>query len=97
MNGDLDKKVSAAAAAGWWTVLIGAVWGTIAWFVFLAVLGARPEWILRLWGGGELTWETVHMVMLYFMGVFKLILFVVVLGTVWLTILARKLKAAAGT
>ena len=97
MNGDLDKKVCAAATAGWWTVLIGVVWLTVGWLVLLAFLGAKPGWLLKLWGGGELTWETVHTVMLYFMGAFKLILFVAVLCTIWLTILAKKLKAAGGS
>ena len=68
---------------------------TIAWLVCLAYLSARPQWLITLWGGG-ITWEEVHSVMIMFFGVFKLILFVGVLGTIWVTIWARKLKRLSG-
>jgi len=92
MDGNLSKTVRAAAAAGWWTVLIGVVWLTVSWLATLAILSVQPGWVLALWGGGQLTWDRVHTIILYFMAAAKIILFVIVLCTIWLTVLARKLE-----
>lgn len=48
---DFVKKVRAAAVATWWTVLVGYALLTITWLVYLALVIARPEWLLTLWGG----------------------------------------------
>ena len=97
MNGDFDKKVRAAATAGWFTGLIGAIWLAVSWVVFLLLLRAKTDWVLTLWGGGSLTWEQVHMIMIYAMAVLKLVLFVFLLCTIWLTIMGRRLTAQAGS
>ena len=92
MNDSLSQRVRAAAVAAWWTILIGALWMTGAWLAYLAILSARPGWVLTLWGGGELTWPKVQTLMLWFFATFKLILFVAVLLAIWLTLWARALK-----
>ena len=92
MNDDLAKRVRAAAGAAWCTVLIGAIWLTAAWGIILWLLSARPGWLLTLWGGGDLTWETVHNIVMYFISAAKLILFVVVLLSIFLSFWSRKLS-----
>jgi hypothetical protein len=56
MSDELAKRVRAAAGAAWYTVLIGVLWLTVAYFLWLAILTRRPEWVRTLWGGGDLTW-----------------------------------------
>jgi hypothetical protein len=95
MECDLSKTVRAAAVAGWWTSLIGAAWVTAAWLVWLAIMSARPGWLLALWGVSDLGWEQVQTMMLWFIGVMKIILFVFILTSICLTIMARKLRKIA--
>jgi hypothetical protein len=95
MEHDLSKCVRAAAVAGWFTSLIGGIWVTVGWLVFLAVLGAKPHWLLTMWGGGNLGWDEVQTMMLWFIGVLKMIVFVFVLVSICLTITAHKLSKAS--
>ncbi len=88
MSEELREIICSAAVAGWWTVLIGAIWLTATWLIWMQILKAKPAWLIRLWGG-NLTWEQVQSVMITFMAVAKLILFVCLLGSVWLTLWAR--------
>ena len=85
------RFVRSAAAAGWWTILIAAIWLLAGWVGYLWAMHARPDWMLTLWGAGPLTWLDVQTIYIWLFGAFKLVLFVGVLLTVWLTILARKL------
>ena len=94
MNDSLAQRVRAAAVAGWWTILIAVIWLTAAWLAFLAILAARPDWLLVLWGGGKLTWPTVQNITLWFFGAFKLVIFAGVLLTIWLTLWSGRLKRA---
>ncbi|MBL7220352.1 MAG: hypothetical protein ISS69_09580 [Phycisphaerae bacterium] len=91
MTRTFTERVQTSAAAGWYTIIIAAVWMTLAWFAYLGLQHARPAWLLVLWGGGT-TWDQVHWLMLIFMAVFKMILFILVMVTIWLTIWGRKLK-----
>ena len=92
MNDTLSKRVRSAAIAGWWTVLIAAAWMTTAWFALLAILKYQPGWILTLWGGGDLGWPDVQMIVLWFFAAFKLILFVVVIAVIWLSLWSKRLR-----
>ena len=94
MDDSLAKRVGSAAAAGWWTILIAAIWLTASWLLWLWLLHAQPGWVLTLWGGGELGlgWQQVQGITLTFMAVAKLILMTVLLVTLWLTLWARRLK-----
>ena len=94
MNDTFATRLRAAAAAGWWTVLIGAIWMTLGWLWMLLLFAIKPDWLLTLWGGGELTWSTMHTLALWFFGGFKLILTVALLLVIWLTIWSRRLKRA---
>ncbi len=87
------KRVRSAAVAGWWTVIIGVVWMTAGWLTMRWILEARPDWIMTVWGN-IIVWDEAQAFTLWFFSVFKLILFVMILLTVWLTIWARQLKKA---
>lgn len=91
-NSEMAKRVRAAAVAGWWTILIAVIYMTAAWLGFLTLLHCKPDWMLWMWGGGDLNWDQVHNIVIYFFSVFKLIMFTAVLVLLWLTLWARKLK-----
>ena len=91
MNDSFDKKVRAAAVATWWVVLMGYVLLTMVWLVYLALVTARPEWLLSMWGH-NVTWDFMQTVSLWFLGVFKLFLWFLILIVLWLTLWARQLR-----
>ena len=95
MNDTFEKKVRAAAVAGWWVVLIAYAFLFVVWGVYLGLMSARPEWLLTMWGRGEVNWGLVQTVSLWFMGVFKLLIWVLILVVLWLTLWARQLRKAA--
>jgi hypothetical protein len=94
MNGSelLAKRVRSAAVAGWWTILVIVGLMTAQWFFVLMILDAKPDWLLKLWGGGELDWPTVHTIVLWFFTVFKLMMFGFVIAVIWLTLWSSRLK-----
>jgi len=95
-NDTLAERVRAGAIAGWVAVIVGAVWLTVGWLIYLIFLRTEPGWVLTLWGGRDLTWENVQWVMIIFLGVGKLILFTAVLLSIWATVFAAKLKRGGG-
>ena len=48
MNDSFEKKVRAAAVAGWWVVLIGYALLIATWAVYLGLMSNRPMWLLRM-------------------------------------------------
>ena len=50
MSDQLAKRVRLAAAAGWWTILIAAIWLTLGWLSTLCLLRNKPDWVLWAWG-----------------------------------------------
>ena len=94
MNDAFEKRLCAAVPAAWWTVVIWMVWMTVAWLIWLAYLSFRPDWLLALWGGGNLTWDTVQNLCLWFFSVMKMIMFAFLMVTIVLTLWARRLKRA---
>lgn len=94
MDDLLAKRVRSAAIAGWWTILIAAIWMTAGWFFFLAILYCQPGWLLKLWGGGDLDWTDVRTIVLYFFSFAKLMLFMVLMIVIWLSFWSRRLKRA---
>src|ERR1700676_4845203 len=79
MNDLFEKRVRAAAVAGWWVVLIAVGFLTLLWLVYLAVTSAHPAWLLSLWGPG-VDWPFVQGVWFWAVAAFKF--------CVWLMILA---------
>ena len=88
----MDEKlldiIRSAAVAGWWTVLIGAIWLTISWLIWMVILKKKPSWLITLWGD-NLSWDQVQSIMITFMAVAKIILLVFVLLSIWLTLWSR--------
>ena len=92
MNDPFEKKVRAAAVAAWWAVLIAYALLLVTWAAYLGLLSARPAWLLTLWGGGDVSWAFVQTVSLWFLGVFKLAIWLIILAALWLTLWARQLR-----
>jgi hypothetical protein len=96
MNDAFEKRVRAAAVAGWWVVLIAYTLLLVTWVAYLAIVSAQPQWLLRMWGGDIAnqgrTWEFVQTVSLWFMGLFKLCIWLLILVVLWLTLWARQLR-----
>jgi hypothetical protein len=92
MNDSFEKKVRAAAVAGWWVVLIGYALLLVTGIVYLLLMSARPGWLLTMWGQGDVSWNFVQTLSLWFMGVFKLCIWLIFLAALWLTLWARQLR-----
>ena len=87
MTEEFEEVVEAAAAAGWWTVLIGAIWVTVAWLIWRSVIKSKPAWLMKLWGF-ELEWKEVQRIMFYSMAIMKMVLFICILICIWLSLWA---------
>ena len=85
MSEELRQIICSAAVAGWWTVLLGAIWLMISWLIWRVILKAKPKWLQDLWGV-DMDWKEIQSIMITFMAVAKLILFVCILASVWLTL-----------
>jgi hypothetical protein len=92
MNEPFEKKVRAAAIAGWWVILIGYGLLLLTWLAYLVIMSARPDWLLAMWGRGDVSWALLQTVWLWFMGVFKFFIWLLILVVVWLTLWARQLR-----
>jgi hypothetical protein len=96
MNDHFEKRIRAAAVAGWWTVLIAYALLLVTWVAYLAIVSIRPAWLLTMWGDGDVSWSFVQTVSLWFMGVFKLAIWLLILVALWLTLWARQLRKTDG-
>ena len=94
MNDTFERRVRAAAVAGWWTLLIAAGFLLVQWIVYLAVMNARPAWILSLWGTDP-SWEFVQIAWFWVTAIFKLCVWLAALVVIWLTLWARQLQKRA--
>ena len=92
MTDPLERRLAAAVGAAWRTLIIAAVWMTVAWLLWLLILRWRPDWLTALWGGGDLDWPAVQTMVLWFFAAFKLLLFAAVMVTIWLALWARRLR-----
>jgi len=95
MNDVFEKRVRAAAVAGWWTVLIAVAFITLQWIIYLAVMATRPAWLLAMWGPGT-DWLFVQQVWFWAIAILKFVLWLMVLIVLWLTRWARQLRKRAG-
>ena len=92
MSDDFAKRVRSAAIAGWWTLLIASIFVTIQWVAYLHMMRVKPAWVLGMWGGNDVTWSTIQSMWLWFIGVFKLIIWVFAMVVIWLSLWARSLR-----
>ena len=94
MNDVFQKRVRAAAVAGWWTLLVAVLFITLHWLVYLAVMSARPGWFLAMWGP-HVDWNFVRTVWFWAIVVLKFSVWLLALAVVWLTLWARQLRQRA--
>ncbi len=93
MNDVFQKRVKAAAVAGWWTLLIAAIFLTIQWLAYLRIMHDRPEWMRALWG--DIGWTSVQNIWFWMTAIFKLCLWLFALIVIWLSLWARQLRKRA--
>jgi hypothetical protein len=91
MNDTFERKVRAAAVAGWWVVLIAIAFIVLQWITYLAVMKARPAWVLAMWGP-NLDWTFVQMVWFWGIALLKFLVWLMAMIALWLTLWARRLR-----
>jgi len=95
MNDVFEKRVRAAAVAGWWTLLIAVAFLTIHWIVYLLVMSAHPAWLLS-WCGPNITWSLLQTVWFWAIAILKVFVWLLALVVLWLTLWARQLRKGPG-
>ncbi len=91
MNDLFQKKVKAAAVAGWWTVLIAVGFIVLQWIAYLVAISSRPTWVLSMWGP-NISWDFVQNVWFWAVVVLKFVVWLMALAALWLTLWARQLR-----
>jgi hypothetical protein len=91
MNDDFQRRVRAAAIAGWWVVLLATGLLIVSWIAYLTIISAQPPWLLSMWGP-DLSWAFIQSVWFWAIVAFKLIVWVMALAALWLTLWARQLR-----
>jgi hypothetical protein len=91
MNDTFERKVRAAAGAGWWVVLVAIVFLAVQWFAYLAVMSAKPDWLLSLAGPG-VDWPFLQKVWYWVIVGVKLFVWLLIFTMLWLTLWARRLR-----
>jgi hypothetical protein len=94
MNDPFEKKIRAAAVAGWWVVVITVAFIALQWFIYLAVMHTRPAWFLAMWGP-DVDWAFIHSVWFWAIVALKFVWWLLVSVVLWLTLWARQLRKAA--
>ncbi len=94
MNDVFEKRVRAAAVAGWWTLLIAVGFLLIQWIMYLLVTSARPPRLLWMWGP-DTAWSFVQTVWFRSLAIAKICLWPFALAILWLTLWARQLRKRA--
>jgi len=95
MNDTFEKKVRAAAVAGWWVVLVGIGFVTLIWLMYLAVMSYQPGWVLAMWGPGT-TWPFVQNVWFWAVAGTKFFVWLLTFVVLWLSLWARQLRKQSG-
>lgn len=93
MNDLFERRVRAAAVAGWWTLGVALLFLTAVWFVFVSLMSSPPDWIESLWGG--MSRDHIFSIGLWLVGIWKLFLWSWAMVTLWLTLWARQLRKSA--
>jgi len=91
VNDTVEMRIRSAAAAGWWTLLIGMVFLAVQWILYLVFMSSRPAWLLSLWGP-NIGWETINQVWFWALALCKVCLGLLALVALWLTLWARQLR-----
>ena len=91
MEDSFQRRVQAAAVAAWWVVLFAAALLIASWIAYLVIMSAQPPWLLSMWGP-DLSWTYVQNVSFWAIVVFKIFVWVMAMGALWLTLWARQLR-----
>jgi hypothetical protein len=91
MNDAIEIRIRSAAAATWWTLLIGMAFLLVQWILYLIFTSSRPGWLLSFWGP-NLGWETVNQVWFWALVLIKAFLGLIAFVALWLTLWARQLR-----
>jgi len=91
MNDTVEMRIRSAAAATWWTLLIGMAFLTVQWILYLVFMSSRPGWLLSLWGP-NLGWENINQVWFWALVLIKVFLGLIAFVALWLTLWARQLR-----
>ena len=95
MNDLFEKRVSAAAVAGWWLLLIAAGFLVLQWMVYLLVMNTRPAWLPCLWGP-DISWPDIQNVWFWGIVALKFSVWLLAMLVLWLTLWARQLRERTG-
>ena len=90
MDETFTGKVRAAAAAGWWTVLIAYCILLLQWFAYIILMDKRPTGMQYLWGSG-VAWPEIRTIWLWAMVAFKFIIGTMIFVVLWLTLWSRQM------
>ena len=91
MNDAFEKKVRAAAVAGWWVALIVLALLLIQYLAYLSLVPTRPAWLIAMWGQG-VDWPFLENVWFWGIVALKAIFWLLTLLALWLTLWARQLR-----
>jgi hypothetical protein len=95
MNDVFEKRVRAAAVAGWWTLLIAVGFLMIQWILYRLAMSGPPAWLLSLWYGPDTKWSFVQTVWFWGLAIVKISIWPLALVTLWLTLWAKQLRKRA--
>jgi Predicted metal-binding protein (DUF2103) len=91
VNDAFEKKVRAAAVAGWWVVLVVLALLLIQYLAYLFLVPTRPAWLIAMWGP-RVEWPFLENVWFWGIVAFKAIFWLLTLLALWLTLWARQLR-----
>ncbi len=91
MNDTFERKVRAAAVAGWWVILVAVAFVVVLSLMYLAVVSYQPGWVLAMWGPGT-TWPFVQTVWFWTIAGVKFCVWLLFFVVLWLTLWARQLR-----
>lgn len=92
MHDAFVQRLRTAANAAWWTILIGVTLVLVQWVIYMALMAARPAWVLAMCGP-DVTWSVVANMALWYIGAFKFCLWMMALAATWLSLWTRRLAA----
>lgn len=95
MDGDFALKLRAAARAAWLTGLVGWVFVFVSWLAYLALSAGWFDGLISLGLYGPMTRERIVPVVFWFIGGFKMLVFCIFLGAIYLSLWSRALRRAA--
>lgn len=93
MDDIFAKRVKAAAISGWWVCLILTVVIAIQYLSVLYLFSSKPTWFLDLLLGVD--WTFAQKLCLSVIVIFKLLLWTLLIATLWATLWARSLAKSS--